>query len=1824
MKNIYTNNIYFKIGFLAFLFIGFFTNKILAQSPTTGNYSLCQNGTVVGGLTSTKGFVGTPVPNFSGNTTGAPTITRGDCSATSSLFKYTTHSFTAPASGLYTFDMCASGTIWDSYLYLYNASSVNQSTACSNIVAENDDDCSFAGFSKISNVSLVAGNTYTLLVTGYQPSHFGAYTIVSTTPEGVEWYTSPSGGSPIASTTPFNPVGVPGSGIINTSTSGTTIFYAQFLGGSTRTAADFTINSLPLVSTATKLSYNGSDMTCFGANDGQITVTASGNGPFVYSKDNGLNYQGSNIFTGLQEDPYSIKVADNNGCISSGSTLVNIFQPLPLSGTVSNNGPICVGALLFLGGSISGGTGSKTYSWAGPNVYSSAVTGTPIRTVSATATTAMSGLYTATVTDENGCIFNPSTNAIVNPIPTATILGPTSVCKDAPSPNITFTGANGTAPYTFTYTINGLGSFTATTIIGNSIDVPVPTTAVTTLTYALVSVQDASVSACTGPASGSVAVIVKPKPILISNASPVTNTICEGNSVILTATNGDNTLGPVTLSSIYNNNFNSSIGSNWTFPGIVPANEPVLKSYNGGSVLGNLSNQQAIFNLTGIPTHTSVQIDFDLYLNDSWDGNSTDIIGGSLIGKDIWKMDVDGNSLINTTFSNFSYRTQSYPGNIPAINLSGTDAVSTNLATVCNHGAGAGTSVYHISKTITHSNPSISVVLEGLGLESVCNESWSIDNFVVQYASQSVSSNIVWTSPSVTANSITVSPIVNTTYTATLNGCSADINITVNPTPRADFTINTANQCLTANSYDYTNASTLAGPGGMTYAWTMTGATTTSSTLQDIVGNVYPNHGSYNVTLVATSVIGNCSDTRGIKTKSIQVDPPVVITYSPSTTICAGQSVQLTANQVLSTSSSLVYSSAYSNNFETAIGSGWTFSTIIPANVPSIQVNNGANVLGHLSNQTATYVQTGLPTHTSVKIEFDLYLNDSWDGNSTDIIGGSLIGKDIWKMDVDGNSLINTTFSNFSYRTQSYPGNIPAINLSGTDAVSTNLGTICNHGAGAGTSVYHISKTITHSNPSISVVLEGLGLESVCNESWSIDNFNLQVGSVQNVPNLLSACTGLTGAPTGPVVYTPNASNNFNTAIGSEWTFSTVVPSNVPELKTFNSESVMGYLTNQQALYTQTSLATHDFVKVEFDLYLHDTWDGNSTTSGPDVWKMDVNGTNIINTTFSNLTWNSANQAYPNNIPSTNPSYTGEVTHALPAVCNLGGGSPSSKYRISKMVPHTSSTLTVLLEAMGLENICNESWSIDNFEVSLGAASGGGPSSVALWNGGAVTGNTNCFVNVSPATTTDYSVTIGACSSPTTTITANPTPAPAFTVNNGTCSKTVNFTNTNIQIGVTYSWDFGDGSLAFVGNTPPAHVYTNGSYTITLSASYSGACLVSTTQSITIADMPVSTGITSTVIGCGNTRQFLSNATIAPGNTPVYAWNFGESPSPTLSSLVNPTNTYLNSNTYPVTLSITTGTNCILNLSTSVVVNIVISPNQAIFTATVGGACNNKVTTVNTSTGSGNQYLWDFGDGNTSTATNPEHYYVDGGVKTITLSIANATGCSSTASQNVTISNNSGSNGRVGLTLTVSPSESQILLTNSFNFDITILDNGLNNPGLYAAGLPTWTYGDATGSNATDVFNKSYALVGKYTIRYVQQTTNTGCFTEISKIITVLANPPFIQLQNNGELKTIQQGLNNSVSTTNVNTIKNEVALELYPNPNEGNFNISVKNLGIKTGNYVIVDLLGRTVYENTYDVSTNNNIEINNLNIPSGTYFIVLSNNGIIQARKQFVLINK
>ena len=117
----------------------------------------------------------------------------------------------------------------------------------------------------------------------------------------------------------------------------------------------------------------------------------------------------------------------------------------------------------------------------------------------------------------------------INPLPTATITGTTAVCVGTdPLPKITFTGAGGTAPYTFTYQMNTDGIKTITSKDGgNSVTENVSTGTAGTFTYTLISVSDSSTTRCSQLQTGSAVVTVNPsteKPIFTAGAT----TRCQG------------------------------------------------------------------------------------------------------------------------------------------------------------------------------------------------------------------------------------------------------------------------------------------------------------------------------------------------------------------------------------------------------------------------------------------------------------------------------------------------------------------------------------------------------------------------------------------------------------------------------------------------------------------------------------------------------------------------------------------------------------------------------------------------------------------------------------------------------------------------------------------------------------------------------------------------------------------------------------------------------------------------------------------------------------------------------------------------------------------------------------------------------------------------------------------------------------------------------------------------------------------------------------------------------------------------------------------------
>ncbi len=140
--------------------------------------------------------------------------------------------------------------------------------------------------------------------------------------------------------------------------------------------------------------------TCIDSDDGTITLTpTAGNGPFIFSIDNGNTFQSSNVFTGLSASGiYSLIVRDNKSCDSAPQN-ATITEPTAVSGTgILTQGLTCgagntpQAAIVTISGS--GGTGPYTYSYNGGTSYTSANT----------FTTYSPGIVSTMVKDSNGCI----------------------------------------------------------------------------------------------------------------------------------------------------------------------------------------------------------------------------------------------------------------------------------------------------------------------------------------------------------------------------------------------------------------------------------------------------------------------------------------------------------------------------------------------------------------------------------------------------------------------------------------------------------------------------------------------------------------------------------------------------------------------------------------------------------------------------------------------------------------------------------------------------------------------------------------------------------------------------------------------------------------------------------------------------------------------------------------------------------------------------------------------------------------------------------------------------------------------------------------------------------------------------------------------------------------------------------------------------------------------------------------------------------------------------------------------------------------------------
>ena len=196
----------------------------------------------------------------------------------------------------------------------------------------------------------------------------------------------------------------------------TTMYTVEVNDGFTTATADVTIsvNALPVV-TATNTGP-GCELATIELNaSGGILYNWSGPNAFSSTEYNPILI---NVLNATHNGTYSVTVTDPFGCSAVGTTDVVVFAS-PVA-TASSNSPVCEGADIILTGS-----GGNIYGWSGPLSYTSSEQNPTIINT----TSAMSGTYTLSIADANGCSSTATTEVIVNTLPVATASNNGPVCE---------------------------------------------------------------------------------------------------------------------------------------------------------------------------------------------------------------------------------------------------------------------------------------------------------------------------------------------------------------------------------------------------------------------------------------------------------------------------------------------------------------------------------------------------------------------------------------------------------------------------------------------------------------------------------------------------------------------------------------------------------------------------------------------------------------------------------------------------------------------------------------------------------------------------------------------------------------------------------------------------------------------------------------------------------------------------------------------------------------------------------------------------------------------------------------------------------------------------------------------------------------------------------------------------------------------------------------------------------------------------------------------------------------------------------------------------
>jgi len=331
-------------------------------------------------------------------------------------------------------------------------------------------------------------------------------------------------------------------------------------------------------------------------------------------------------------------------------------------------------------------------------------------------------------------------------------------------------------------------------------------------------------------------------------------------------------------------------------------------------------------------------------------------------------------------------------------------------------------------------------------------------------------------------------------------------------------------------------------------------------------------------------------------------------------------------------------------------------------------------------------------------------------------------------------------------------------------------------------------------------------------------------------------------------------------------------------------------------------------------------------------------------------------------------------------------------------------------------------------------------------------------------------------------------PTTNFSVNDVCLYNSVSTNNTSVMGNstLTYSWDFGDGSI-FDTSINPSHIYANaGIYQIDLTATSIQNCSSTITQTVTIYDLPIPIFSANSVC-VHSSMSFLDSSVPSTGVIVNWQWDILND-NTTEYSTQNTSHTFTNGGTYPVQLTIESIDGCIDSITQNVTVNYL--PQIAFISDSVCLGDMTSFTDQSTVTnGIITSWEWDFGFGNLDTSNNPTTLFSATGNQNVSLAVTTDQGCIASENGTAFIQTLPTTNFSVTDVCVYNP-----VLTNNTSF----MDNNLL--------TYSWNFGDGTTLNTTQNPNHNYSSSGIYQID-LTAISSQNCSSTATQVVKIYDQP---------------------------------------------------------------------------------------------------------------------